>query len=156
MRVIAVGRMKESYLLAAQQEYLRRLKRYCKIEVLEVEDEKDPGIQAPALVQRAMDSEGQRILARLKEQDVVISLCITGSSMDSPAFAELISQHHDTGDRLVFVIGGSNGLSQSVLKRSQMQLSFSALTFPHQLARVLLLEQIYRAHKIRAGEKYHK
>ena len=103
-----------------------------------------------------MDEEGRDILARIREDDLVTALCIDGKEMDSVAFANHLSAMMARGRRIVFVIGGSLGLSQAVLERADARLSFSPMTFPHQLARIMLLEQIYRACKIQAGERYHK
>ncbi len=153
--VVAVGRMGEMYAQAAQ-EYITRIQPYDKLTVAEVPDQKEPAKAVPALLERAMEKEGAAILSRIKPQDHVIALCIDGKRMDSPAFAKRLGELRDTGRHTVFVIGGSQGLHAHVLARADERLSFSDMTFPHQLARVMLLEQIYRAHKILAGERYHK
>ena len=116
----------------------------------------EPAKPSIAEEQRNRDSEGVAILKRIKSDDLVIALMIEGNQMDSPALARMLQSCYDTGRRVVFVIGGSLGLAQEVTARADKRLSFSPLTFPHQLARVMLLEQIYRACKIEAGERYHK
>ena len=156
IQIIAVGKLRESYYYAAAEEYRRRLSRYCKLSVMEVQDEKDPGSLSSALTAKALEAEGGRILERIKPNDFVVALCIEGSQFSSIAFSKQIKSWHEQSAGLCFVLGGSLGLSETVLQRADMKFSFSTMTFPHQLARVMLLEQIYRAHKIIAGERYHK
>lgn len=153
--ILAVGKQREPFYAQAMREYLQRLSRYCKITVKEIPDEKDPD-KSEALIEKAVKAEGERILAAIKEQDHVVALCIEGRQMPSEDFSRLINDWHTRSISVVFVIGGSNGLSQEVIKRADMKLSFSTMTFPHQLARVILAEQIYRAYKIISGERYHK
>ncbi|MCC8029088.1 MAG: 23S rRNA (pseudouridine(1915)-N(3))-methyltransferase RlmH [Lachnospiraceae bacterium] len=155
--IYAAGKIKESYLRQAVDEYARRLSRYCKLQIAEVADERTPDHAGPALAAQIKDREGERLLARIRDGTYLIALAIDGRKMDSVAFSEqirLLGLHgkSDVG----FVIGGSLGLSDAVLKRSDLQLSFSDMTFPHQLMRVILLEQIYRACRIIANEPYHK
>ncbi len=154
--VIAVGKMKEPGLQAAAKEYERRLARYCALEVVEVDDERDPGADSEALARRAMDAEGARILSKTNPREYVVALCVGGKQPDTEVFADMVSRLHERPGDTAFVIGGSLGLSRAVLERADEQVSLSRLTFPHQLARVVLLEQIYRAYKIRAKERYHK
>ena len=154
--IVCVGRLKEKGYAAAAEEYVKRLSRYGKTEIVELPDLPEPANASFADRIQVMDREGQSILARLKPADHVIALCIEGSQMTSEAFAARLSQLEMKGKRIVFVIGGSLGLSPAVIQRANEKLSLSKMTFPHQLARVLLLEQLYRACKINAGERYHK
>lgn len=155
--VLTVGKVKEKYFTAAIAEYAKRLSRYCKLEILEVADEKTPDKAPEAVNRQIKEKEGERILAQIKEDAYVIALAIEGKSLSSEQLAEKIHQLTVNGkSHLVFVIGGSLGLSEAVLKRADYSLSFSPMTFPHQLMRVILLEQIYRAFKINTGEPYHK
>ena len=155
IQIIAVGKQREPFFRDAAMEYQRRLSRYVKLTMVEVQDEKDPGA-SPALIARALDTEGERILERIAPRDRVVALCIEGEQMDSGRFSELVKAWQGQADPVGFVVGGSLGLSPAVLKRADLKLSFSMMTFPHQLARVLLLEQVYRAYKILSGERYHK
>ena len=154
--VVCVGRLREKGYAAAAEEYLKRLSRYGKTEIIELPDLPEPANASDADRAQVMEKEGQSILARLKPADHVIALCIDSPQMTSEAFAFRLSQLEMKGKRIVFVIGGSLGLSPAVVQRADEKLSLSKMTFPHQLARVLLLEQLYRACKINAGEKYHK
>lgn len=156
IRVIAVGKLKEAFFKDAADEYTKRLKRYSRFEVVEVPDEKEPENAGSALIQSLIQREGQALLQKIKPEEYVIALCIKGEQMDSEALSEKIRRLSVASRQLVFVIGGSQGLSEEVLKRADEQLSMSKMTFPHQLARVMLLEQLYRAHKILAHERYHK
>ena len=154
--IVCVGRLREKGYAAAAEEYLKRLSRYGKTEIVELPDLPEPANASDADRAQVMEKEGQSILARLKPADHVIALCIDGPQRSSEAFAARVSQLEMRGNRIVFVIGGSLGLSPAVVQRADEKLSLSKMTFPHQLARVLLLEQLYRACKINAGEKYHK
>lgn len=155
--LLTVGKVKEKYFTAAIAEYVKRLSRYCKLEILEVSDEKTPDKAPEAVNRQIKEKEGERILAQIKEDAYVIALAIEGKTLSSEQLAEKIHQLTVNGkSHLVFVIGGSLGLSEAVLKRADYSLSFSSMTFPHQLMRVILLEQIYRAFKINTGEPYHK
>lgn len=155
--IICVGKLRERYWKEAADEYVKRLSRYGGMEVIECADLAEPRNASAADIQRIVDAEGEAILAQLKPRDHVIALCIDGKQHTSEALAKRISGVEDGGaGRVVFIIGGSNGLSQAVVRRAQERLSFSPMTFPHQLARVMLLEQVYRARKILAGETYHK
>ena len=154
--IVSVGRLKEKYFAAAAEEYAKRISRFGRLEIIELPDLPEPANASDADRRQVMEKEGENILTRLKSNDYVAAMCIDGPQLSSEAFAEKIAQNDQRGTRLVFVIGGSLGLSPAVVKRADEKLSLSKMTFPHQLARVLLLEQIYRACKINAGEKYHK
>lgn len=155
--VIAVGKIKEKYFTGAVEEYAKRLSRYCKLEIIEVPDEKTPGGAGEALELQIKEKEGERILQKMPENAYVIALAIEGKMLDSEELAEQM-EHWNVGgiSHVVFVIGGSLGLAQAVLKRADYKLSFSKMTFPHQLMRVVLLEQVYRSFRIRNHEPYHK
>ena len=155
--VITVGKIKEKYLRDAIAEYSKRLSRYCKLEILEVADEKTPD-QASEVVENSIrDKEGERILKHIRDDMYVITLEIGGKMLSSEELAEKIESFGIQGkSSIAFVIGGSIGLGEEVLKRSDYALSFSKMTFPHQLMRVILLEQVYRSYRIINGEPYHK
>ncbi|MDY4668401.1 MAG: 23S rRNA (pseudouridine(1915)-N(3))-methyltransferase RlmH [Oliverpabstia sp.] len=155
--VITVGKIKEKYLRDAIAEYSKRLSKYCKLEILEVADEKTPD-NASAIVEEGIrQKEGERILRLIKEDAYVITLEIGGKMLDSVEFSRKIETLGIQGkSHICFIIGGSIGLGQEVLKRSDYGLSFSKMTFPHQLMRVILLEQIYRGYRIMSNEPYHK
>lgn len=155
--IVAVGKIKERFYTQAIEEYSKRLGRYCKLSVVEVGDEKTPDNAREALERQIREKEGQRVLSAVKENSYVIALDIQGEMLDSEALAGKIGKLAGSGiSHIVFIIGGSLGLSQSVLSRADYRLSFSSLTFPHQLMRVILLEQIYRGFRILEGEPYHK
>lgn len=149
--ILCCGKLKDYYYEAAA-EYQKRLSRYMRLEVLEVPDEPEGKDQA-----RILAIEGQRMLMRLRPDDTLIALCIEGNQVSSEAFAQQLQVYKAQGKgRIVYVIGGSLGLSEDVLKRAQSRLSLSKMTLPHQLTRVILLEQLYRACMIEAGQRYHK
>ena len=155
--IIAVGRLKEKFYTDAMAEYKKRLSAYCKFDVIEVKDEKTPDNPSEAEKNAVLDREAQRIIEKIPKGAKVISLCVEGKQMPSEKFAKLISDEAVSGtDKLAFVIGGSMGLSQKVKDMSQLKLSFSEMTFPHMLMRVILAEQIYRAYTIIEGKTYHK
>ncbi|MDO5298377.1 MAG: 23S rRNA (pseudouridine(1915)-N(3))-methyltransferase RlmH [Clostridia bacterium] len=156
MALICVGRLKERYWREASAEYGKRLTRFGRFEVIELPDLPEPQNSSAAICEQICRKEGEAILAKVRQDDIVVALCIDGRQMDSVQLAGRLTQLGDTGRRVVFVIGGSLGLSPEVISRAQLKLSFSPMTFPHQLARVMLLEQVYRACKISAGERYHK
>ncbi len=155
--VFSVGKLKEKYLKDAIKEYATRLTKYCKLDIIEVPDEKAPENMSEAMEAAVRYKEGQAILKQLRDDTYVIALAIQGKQLSSEKFAELISDLGLRGkSNIAFVIGGSIGLSEEVLKRADYHLSFSAMTFPHQLMRVILLEQVYRGFRIIKGEPYHK
>lgn len=155
--VITVGKLKEKYLKDAIAEYSKRLSKYCKLEIIEVADEKTPDHASETLENAIRDKEAERILKYLKNDAYVITLEIGGKMLSSEEFAEKIDTLGIQGvSQIMFVIGGSIGLGQAVLERSDYALSFSKMTFPHQLMRVILLEQIYRGYRIVTGAPYHK
>lgn len=154
--VLCVGHLKEKWQKDGCAEYLKRLTRYGHVEVVEVEDQPEPAKPSEALNKKVMEAEGQALLKRIRPTDYVIALCIKAQAPDSEKLSRLISDWSMTGRRLVFVIGGSLGLADAVIDRADQKLSFSNLTFPHPLMRVVLLEQLYRAERIRTGERYHK
>ena len=158
IKIIAVGKIKEKFYQDALAEYLKRMKAYNKVEIVEVPDEKAPDKLSDKEVDQIKDKEGEKILAKIKEDSYVITLEIQGKALDSIEFARLIQKEkiEGAGRDLVFVIGGSNGLGANILKRSNKRISFGKMTYPHQLMRVILLEQIYRGHRIISGEPYHK
>ena len=148
MKIICVGKIKEKYFASAIEEYSKRISRYTNLEIIEVPDE--------ALEGTALKKEGERILSKIKDSDYVITLEIEGNFLSSLEFARKIDNNFNCNKNLTFVIGGSYGLDEAVKRRSDYRLSFSKFTFPHQLFRVLLFEQIYRAFKINRNENYHK
>ena len=156
VRILAVGSLKESWQREACSEYLKRLSRYGKYEVITVPDEPEPANPSDALNEKLIAKEGQALLRLIKPTDYVIALCIRAKLLSSEELAKAARQWESGGRRTVFLIGGSLGLSKDVIQRSDFQLSFSPMTFPHQLMRIILLEQIYRAEKINSGERYHK
>ena len=155
--ILAVGKLKEKYWKQAIAEYEKRLVAYSKIEMIEVPDEKVPETMSDKEIEQVKEKEGQRLLAKIKPQATVITLEIQGKMLSSEGLAKELQQRMTQGQSdFVFVIGGSNGLHQDVLNRSNYALSFSKMTFPHQMMRVVLIEQVYRAFKIMRGEAYHK
>lgn len=155
--ILCVGKIKEKYFTMGIQEYSKRLSRYCKLEIIEVPDEKTPDHASEIEEQLIKKKEGERLLKKIKEGDYVIPLAIEGAELSSPQLAETIEQLGVSGEsHIVFVIGGSLGLSQEVIHRGKFSLSFSKLTFPHQMIRMILLEQVYRAYRIMTRQPYHK
>lgn len=155
--LITVGKIKEKYLKDAIAEYSKRLSRYCKLEIVEVADEKTPDNASDTVEDAIRDKEGERILKYIKEDAYVITLEIAGKMLTSEEMAEKIDKLGVQGtSHIIFIIGGSIGLGREILKRSDYALSFSKMTFPHQLMRVILLEQIYRSYRIINHEPYHK
>ncbi len=155
--IVCVGKIKEKYLNDAIQEYTKRLSKYCRLEIIEVPDEKTVENGNEAVNRQIKDKEGERILKYIKEDAYVITLEILGKMVTSPELAEKIEKLGVDGiSNITFVIGGSLGLSENVSKRADYKLSFSKMTFPHQLMRVILLEQIYRTYRINHNEPYHK
>lgn len=155
--VISVGKLKEKYLQMGIDEYAKRLGRYVKLELIEVSDEKAPETMSFAEEEIVKKKEGERILSNIREDGYVIALAINGKQLSSEGLAEFIQKNMTNGiSHMMFVIGGSIGLSNAVLARADYKLSFSNMTFPHQLMRMILLEQIYRGFRIINNEPYHK
>ena len=159
--IICIGKLKETYWTGAAAEYAKRLGRFCKLSVWELPESRLPDNASPAQEEAVKEAEGKSILAKIeglgRQQAYVFALDPRGKAMRSEDFADKLAQLGLNGkSRAIFVIGGSLGLSEAVRKEADCLLSFSAMTFPHQLFRVMLLEQVYRACKINAGEKYHK
>lgn len=155
--LLTVGKIKERYFTEAIAEYKKRLGRYCSLEIIEVTDEKTPDKAGIAIENQIKAKEGERILKYLKEESYVICLEIGGKMLDSEELAYKIEQLGIHGSsHITFVIGGSLGLDERILKRSDYRLSFSKMTFPHQLMRVILMEQIYRSYRIINKDPYHK
>jgi len=155
--VLCVGRLKEAYLTAACAEYQKRLQTLCKLQIIELSAQKLPDDPNDTQIQQALDKEGTQILEKVPAGAALVALCVEGKQMDSPSFSRLLSDYATAGkDKVCFVIGGSFGLAEKVKRRADKRLSVSAMTFPHQLFRVMLLEQIYRAKQIERGSKYHK
>lgn len=155
--LVTVGKIKEKFFEDAIKEYSKRLSRYCKLEILQVADEKTPEGASEAVELQIKEKEGQRILSLIRDDAYVIALAIEGKMLDSEELAERIEKLGVSGiSQIVFVIGGSLGLSAQVMKRADYALSFSKMTFPHQLMRVVLLEQIYRSYRIMNHQPYHK
>lgn len=155
--VITVGKIKEKFFRDAIDEYQKRLSRYCKLSIIEVADEKTPDNASELQERQIKKKEGERIIAKLSDSAYTIALAIDGKNLDSVSFARKIENLGVGGEsHLQFIIGGSLGLADEVLKRADDKLSFGAMTYPHQLMRVILLEQIYRCYRIIHKEPYHK
>lgn len=155
--IVCVGKLKEKYWRDAIGEYSKRLSRYMKLEIIELADEKAPESMSPAQEAEVKEKEGQRILKSIKEDAFVVALAVEGRQLSSEELAEFMAKKGVGGiSHIVFVIGGSLGLSKAVMARADFALSFSRMTFPHQMMRVVLLEQIYRSERIQRNEPYHK
>lgn len=157
VRLICVGKLKEAFFREALAEYEKRLGPFCKLEILELPEERLPEIPSAAEIQMALSREAVQIEKQLLKGGNLVCLCIEGSMLSSEEFSKLLSEAEQQGQgRISFVIGGSNGIAEDLKRRSKLRLSMSRMTFPHHLARVMLAEQIYRAFMIREGTKYHK
>ncbi|TCN23944.1 23S rRNA (pseudouridine(1915)-N(3))-methyltransferase RlmH [Mesobacillus foraminis] len=155
--IVTVGKLKEKYLKQGIEEYLKRLGSYAKVEIIEVPDEKAPEELSEIEMEQVKQKEGERILAKIHQDAHVIALAINGKLKSSEELADTLNKLATYGkSKVTFIIGGSLGLGGEVLKRADEQLSFSKMTFPHQLMRLILVEQIYRAFRINRGEPYHK
>ena len=155
--LLCVGKLKEAYWRDACAEYEKRLGAFCRIRLVEVAEERLPDHPSAAQITATIEAEGKRLLDQLPKDCAVIPLCIEGKEMDSPALASRMQKMAVEGiSHIAFAIGGSWGLSDAVKNRATLRLSMSPMTFPHQLARVMVLEQIYRAFQITSGGKYHK
>ncbi len=156
IRILAVGKLKEKFFEEGCREYEKRLSRYCALTVREVPDEKAPERLSPAEEEQVKEREGKRLLSLVDPKEHVIALTVTGKAYTSEALAERIGALRDRGKDVSFLIGGSLGLSPEAVARADEELSLSQLTLPHRLARLVLLEQLYRSFKILHGETYHK
>lgn len=157
VKIIAVGKLKEKYLRQGIDEYAKRLSKYCKFEIIEVPDEKAPESLSDAEMLSIKEKEGQRILSKIGEGDFVFGLAINGKDYTSEQFADVMDKATVSGKSTIsFVIGGSLGLSDAVLKRCHQTISFGRVTYPHQLMRLILTEQVYRCFRIINGHAYHK
>ena len=154
--ILAVGKLREKWQAQGCEEYLKRLTRYGKYELVDVPDEAEPDKPSRVLEEKAMEKEGKALLRFIRPQDYVTALCVDGKALSSEQLALWVQDKENRSIHPVLVIGGSMGLSREVLARADERLSFSAMTFPHGLMRVILLEQIYRAERINHGERYHK
>ena len=157
INIVCVGKIKEKYLKLGIDEFKKRLSKYCKLEIIELEDEKAPENLSDKEMLMIKEKEGKKILSKIKDNSYVIALAIDGKNLSSEELAETINKLGVRGiSNITFVMGGSLGLSDEVLSRADYKLSFSKMTFPHQLMRLILLEQVYRAYRINNGEPYHK
>ena len=155
--IITVGKLKEKYLKLATDEYSKRLSRYCKLDIIELQDEKTPDNASDKEEDQIREKEGKLILSKIKDNTYVVAMDLKGNNLSSEEFSEFISNCGVMGNsNIIFIIGGSLGLSEEVRSRANYKLCFSKMTFPHQLFRVMLLEQIYRGFRIMKGEPYHK
>lgn len=155
--VLCVGKLKEKFYLEAAAEYVKRLQRFCKLELVELPESRLPESPSPAEVQRALAAEAVAIRERLPKGGAVIALCIEGKPCSSVELSRRMEELAVAGKtQLTFLIGGSVGLDENLKRQADWRLSMSPMTFPHHLARIMLLEQIYRAYQISAGTKYHK
>ena len=155
--ILCVGKVKEKFYRDAIDEFSKRLSRYCKLEIVEVSDEKTDEQASETEIRIVKEKEGERLLKNIKDDAYVITLCIDGKQLDSEELSAKIEKIGIQGtSHIYFIIGGSLGLAEEVVRRADYKLSFSKMTFPHQLMRVILLEQIYRAYRIMNNEPYHK
>lgn len=155
--IIGVGKIKEKFMQEGIKEYLKRLSRYCKLKIIEVTDESAPENLSEKEIEIIKEKEGKRILSKISNNSYIISLDIKGKNFSSEEFSKKIEDITLGGTNdITFIIGGSLGLSEEILNKSNFKLSFSKMTFPHQLMRMILLEQIYRGFRIMKGEPYHK
>lgn len=157
IKVVTVGKLKEKYLKDGIAEYSKRISRFAKLEMIELADEKTPDRASELENQKILEIEGQRILSKVSDRDFVIALAIEGKTFSSEEFSKQLEEASIKGfSTLTFIIGGSLGLAQGVKKRANLSVSFGRLTLPHQLMRLVLVEQIYRAFTIQQGSPYHK
>ena len=155
--IISVGKLKEKYLKLGIEEFSKRLSKYCKLDMIELDDEKCPENLSDKDMEIVKNKEGQKILSKIKNNSYVIALVIDGKNLSSEELADTISKLAVRGiSHITFIIGGSLGLADEVLKRADYKLSFSKMTFPHQLMKLILLEQVYRSFRINNYEPYHK
>lgn len=155
--ILCVGKLKESFYMAAVAEYTKRLSRHCKLEIIELPESRLSDSPTPGEIQQALSAEAVSITAKLPKNTAIIAMCIEGKLLSSVALSEKMEQMATAGaSSVTFLIGGSVGLHQSLKDQAALQLSMSPMTFPHHLARIMLLEQIYRSYQIQVGTKYHK
>ena len=155
--ILCVGKLKEKFYAEAVAEYSKRLKRHCTLEIIELPESRLPEDPSPAEIRQALAAEAALIEARLPKGGALIAMCIEGEELSSPALAEKVEQFGLSGaSQLTFLIGGSVGLDAALKQKADLRLSMSPMTFPHHLARIMLLEQIYRAYQILSGSRYHK
>ena len=155
--ILCVGKLKEKFYAEAVAEYSKRLKRHCTLEIIELPESRLPEAPSPAEIRQALAAEAALIEARLPKGGALIAMCIEGKELSSPALAEKVEQFGLSGaSQLTFLIGGSVGLDAALKQKADLRLSMSPMTFPHHLARIMLLEQIYRAYQILSGSRYHK
>ncbi len=154
--LISLGSIKEEHLKGALAEYEKRLSAYCRYSEINLREERITNEDDPASIKAALEAEGKAILTHIPKGSVTVALCVEGKELSSPAFAELVGNAKNTAGKLCFLIGSSHGLAESVKRAADHRISFSRMTFPHQLMRVIFLEQLYRAETILAGKKYHK
>lgn len=156
VKIICVGKLKDKFFRDASDEYLKRLKAYCKAEIIEIPAANLPDDPNDTQITAALEKEADAILKKIPSNSTVVAMCVEGKMYSSEDVAELLSKSAMNSGEIVFIIGGSYGLSENVKKRSDVRMSASKMTFPHRLFRVMLLEQIYRGYKINSGGKYHK
>jgi 23S rRNA (pseudouridine1915-N3)-methyltransferase len=154
--ILCVGGLKEAFWKSACTEYCKRLSAWAKINLIEIEEARLPDDPTPALIKAALASETEKILKKLPTNAFVTALCIEGKQLDSEEFAQVLASRMQSNGNFAFIIGGSYGLAQQIKEKAHLKLSFSVMTFPHMIARVLLFEQLYRAMHIINGGKYHK
>lgn len=156
VNIICVGSLKEKYLVDAVNEYRKRLSRYCKFDITELSEEKITDQETDAVIEKTLSKEGEKILSKVGKSDYIIAMCVEGKQLSSQELSEKLNDISMSYGSVDFIIGGSWGLSEEVKRRADFKLSVSKMTFPHQLFRVMLTEQIYRAFSISANAKYHK
>lgn len=156
LTIISVGSLKEDYLKDAVAEYKKRLSQFARVEEINIKEEAIKNEDSQADVLRALDAEAEKIIAAIPKDSYKIALCVEGKQFDSPSLAKIISDANDAPGKITLVIGSSHGLSERVKAECKLRLSFSKMTFPHQLMRVILFESLYRSFTIIAGKKYHK
>lgn len=156
LKIIALGKLKEKYLRDAADEYIKRLKGYCDLEIIELNPVKLPDNPSEKEISSALKTEAQMIIKKIPSNSKIVSLCVEGKKISSEKFAETLNSFSFEGCTVCFLIGSSYGLCEEIKKMSNMRMSMSDMTFPHQLFRIMLLEQIYRAFKINEGSAYHK
>jgi len=154
--IIAVGKLSEKHWSSAANEYIKRLGAFCKIDIIEIAEARLPKNPSQGEIAKAVESEGKAILAKIPAKAHIISMCIEGKGISSEALAKKIDDTASATSSIAFIIGGSHGIWETIKEKSQLKMSMSAMTFPHQLARVMLLEQVYRAFTINSGLPYHK